>query len=109
MNSNTPTLSSYEESIAPWNDPIDNEDEFDCIGTNIMVCHATSKGYNQDEACDNFFEQHHTIPELLDELKTYVMLDMVMMGSDTGRRVYLKRLLADIDIWELEERNVEEA
>lgn len=108
MSSNTPTLTSYEESIAPWNDPIDNEEEFDFVGTQIMVCRAKSKGYNQEDACDTFFDEHHTITELLNELRTYVMQDIAMTGSSTGKGAYLKRLLADIDTWELEESNVEE-
>ena len=29
MASNTPTLTQYEESIAPWNEPIDDDDEQD--------------------------------------------------------------------------------
>lgn len=28
MASNTPTLTQYEESIAPWNEPIDGDDEY---------------------------------------------------------------------------------
>lgn len=94
-------------SDAPWNQRSDDEHEYWCNCTQIMVCRAKAKGYNKEQAQKGFLDEHFSITELLDELRTYVKEDMAMTGATTVKGAFLKRLLDGINLWNCESTDIE--
>lgn len=114
---NTPTLTTLQEANAPWNSgnkEIDIEVEVtqtlykqDTIRTDDYCINGDFVDVSDTDLEKSWMNNAITIPELLAELKEYVLKDISMTGANTLKGRYLQRMLRDLDGWKVNETNVE--
>ena len=114
---------------APWNEPAPpKERKFKChvAVTLERDVDVPTQGYNESIEEDedgkylsidtddvDWREEYDnnciTITEMLNELKAYVEQDLAMTGKNTGKGIYLQKVLEACQGWEVTETYVEEA
>lgn len=117
---------AYDDPSAPFNEPSIPDREFEVtisqtlskivtVTTDdyILTGDVDEEGnygtwYDTSETDWNkvYNEQHFKIQDLLHELKQYVLEDMKNTGKNTGKGMYLKRLLEACDGWTEDECEV---
>lgn len=95
------------DSAAPWNEPQSEQDEYRCIATQSMTMEGRSYGYDDEDACANFYTHHYSIPDLLATLKGYVEADLEKTKPKTSKWYRLRGVLDDIAAWALSDNEVD--
>ena len=124
-NSNYPPMSQSEWDNAPYNEPVIPERDFDIdvefvmsktvtVTTNDYAPeyddedgreYANTENTDWEQAYDN--NGHLTIAEMLQELESYVKDDMTKTAPNSGKGLYLKRVLESCQGWEVKEKTFE--
>lgn len=127
MDGNTPTMMQSEKERAPWNEKKIPESnflvnvEYVLFKENIKVCTSDytpdidEEGYScaNTENTDwrtTYKRDHHTIPQLLDILKGYVIKELRddKVVKTKNHKDKLKRILDDCDGWILDSESYNE-
>lgn len=58
---------------------------------------------------EKYSEQHWTILDLINELKSYVNYDLAMTGLNTKKGKHLQRILKECEDWEEVQHTIEQA
>lgn len=82
-----------------------NTDDYELVHDDFEKC-SWENTENTDWA-KAYEESHFTIGEMLDELRRYVEKEMCIVEPCSGQGRYLKRLLNDLQDWELVDTNYE--
>lgn len=116
---------AYSDPNAPYNEPVIPERDFDIdvefvmsktvtVTTNDYVPeyddedgreYANTENTDWEQAYDN--SGHLTIAEMLQELESYVKDDMTKTAPNSGKGLYLKRVLESCQGWEVKEKTFE--
>ena len=118
---------AYNDPDAPWNQPAIPEEDFEVtisqtFSKTVIVTtddYVPEKGYDEDTgSCYTyadteetyweqiFNQQHFKIQDLLSELKKYILEDIKNTGKNTGKGMYLEKLLEACDGWTEDECEV---
>ena len=114
---------AYSDPNAPYNEPVVKEREFDIDVDFTMhkIATVTTNDYipeyddedgreyanTDDTNWESAYNEsgHYTIPELLEELKQYILNDMETCSPNTCKGASLKRMLESCDGWEVVEKS----
>ena len=116
---------AYSDPNAPYNEPVIPERDFDIdvefvmsktvtVTTNDYAPeyddedgreYANTENTDWEKAYDN--SGHLTIAEMLQELESYVKDDMTKTAPNSGKGLYLKRVLESCQGWEVKEKTFE--
>lgn len=116
---------AYSDPNAPYNEPVIPELDFDIdvefvmsktvtVTTNDYAPeyddedgreYANTENTDWEQAYDN--NGHLTIAEMLQELESYVKDDMTKTAPNSGKGLYLKRVLESCQGWEVKEKTFE--
>ena len=116
---------AYSDPNAPYNEPVIPERDFDIdvefvmsktvtVTTNDYTPeyddedgreYANTENTDWEQAYDN--NGHLTIAEMLQELESYVKDDMTKTAPNSGKGLYLKRVLESCQGWEVKEKTFE--
>lgn len=116
---------AYADPNAPYNEPVIPERDFDIdvefvmsktvtVTTNDYAPeyddedgreYANTENTDWEQAYDN--SGHLTITEMLQELESYVKDDMTKTAPNSGKGLYLKRVLESCQGWEVKEKTFE--
>ena len=127
MDGNTPTMMQSEKERAPWNEKKISERDFSVdvvctickmnvpIGTSDYIPEIDEEGnsYANTENTDwgtAYKRDHHTIPQLLDILKGYVIKELRddKVVKTKNHKDKLKHILDDCDGWILDSESYNE-
>ena len=116
---------AYSDPNAPYNEPVIPERDFDIdvefvmsktvtVTTNDYAPeyddedgreYANTENTDWEKAYDN--SGNLTIAEMLQELESYVKDDMTKTAPNSGKGLYLKRVLESCQGWEVKEKTFE--
>ena len=116
---------AYSDPNAPYNEPVIPERDFDIdvefvMSKSVTVTtndyapeyddedgreYANTENTDWEQAYDN--SGHLTIAEMLQELESYVKDDMTKTAPNSGKGLYLKRVLESCQGWEVKEKTFE--
>ena len=116
---------AYSDPNAPYNEPVIPERDFDIDVEFVMSMtvtvttndyapeyddedgreYANTENTDWEKAYDN--SGHLTIAEMLQELESYVKDDMTKTAPNSGKGLYLKRVLESCQGWEVKEKTFE--
>lgn len=116
---------AYSDPNAPYNEPVIPERDFDIdvefvmsktvtVTTNDYAPeyddedgreYANTENTDWEQAYDN--NGHLTIAEMLQELESYVKDDMTKTAPNSGKGLYLKRVLESCQGWGVKEKTFE--
>lgn len=106
-------VGAKDRTDAPYNEPMAKMREFPVVIATTMVKHTKVNVHSVDENPSDghinyaWEKQHIGIKELLEELKKYVCRDYDSVGVFTPNGRYLRKLLNEIEGWEVEETIIE--
>lgn len=114
--SNTPTLTSSEESRAPWNDESNKELEFIVEAEFVLRKRSTvtTTDYRDEDGCINtddvdwekeYLYSHYTPKELFAILEKYVRDELNGLSNDDKEQIRkanrLKKILNECQLWQV--------
>ena len=117
---------AYNDPSAPFNEPVIPERDFDISvqyvleKTAVVTTDKYQPEYDEESGhtyADTTYTDwedaykdsgHHTIPEMLDELKKYIEQELATSELTISRKSLLKEMLEDCQEWELIESDYSE-